>query len=784
EMTYRNTEDKEYNVVYGNVPVQRNYRTNIYGNLLTDQTGVIVEIKPAFEDDAADVDPYIRPWDGTMEQPAIDGNTVYIATGEQLAFFANAVNTNATFDNTQTRAEVEYAKANVVLTHDIDLNNLAWTPIVFNKGGKFDGQGHTIKNLYVNVESATGSAGLFDSAKYVKDVILENVNVTGHYRTGALVGNGLCARIENCHVKGGTVTSTVVGKDNANHVGGIVGYLSAENEAYVKGCSVENVTVKGYRDVGGIAGTANASGSNVAVVEKNTIKDVTVIADQTVEYVEYKAANAGAVVGRNNRGIDLSNNYTENVEVKVLANANSLAGILTSNAKNIEVTLAENVDLPISSLGQITGGSGEYKLGGVDTETITIDLNGKTLNITTTYWSNLGAKNDNALFTIKNGKMTSSQATGTWNSYDLTFSNCDYAFEDVVFEKAVAFDNAGKKVSMKNVTINETHDYYAMWITATGQTVNVEGLTINSLGRGIKIDEQYVGTPAKVTLNVKDSKIKSAKKAAIVVKSVAGAEINVEDLDITEAAADTKFAVWVDEDAAAYAEKVVVNGAYCKVEGSADAVASTETELKAALENGGTVILDSDFTIDQSLSNGYGKTGINMTNGGTLDGNGNELGAPKSTGTWDSAINTSGGTIKNIKITKGFRGIFIKIDENHNEKLYLDNVTIDGTTYTISCDSGNGLGLEAKDSTFKGWTSFAGTLGEAKFVDCYFGYGSGYSFCRPYAPTEFVGCEFEKGFRIDPRANISFENCTLDGVAITAENVATLVSDVAKVTIK
>ena len=215
-----------------------------------------------------------------------------------------------------------------------------------------------------------------------------------------------------------------------------------------------------------------------------------------------------------------------------------------------------------------------------------------------------------------------------------------------------------------------------------------------------------------------------------------------------------------------------------------DQIAYSEAGLKEALDNGGTVVLANPFTIDQSESNGYGKTGINMTNGGTLDGNGNELGAPGSTGTWDSAINTSGGTIKNIKVTKGFRGIFIKKDNNHNEKLYLDNVTINGTTYTISCDSGNGLGLEATNSTFKGWTSYAGTLGNAKFTDCYFGYGNGYSYCRPYAPTEFVGCEFEAGLTLDPRADVTFENCTIDGVALTTDNLATLVTNTAKATIK
>ena len=250
----------------------------------------------------------------------------------------------------------------------------------------------------------------------------------------------------------------------------------------------------------------------------------------------------------------------------VVSNADEIAAALTADKANVGVVLANDIDLPISKLGQQTGGSGEYKLGGEQTENISIDLNGYKLNITTTYWSGIGAKNDNALFTIKNGTMTSSQSTGTWNSYDLTFANCNYVIEDVVFEKAIAFAATDKSASLKNVTINETHDYYAMWICAEGLNVTADKLTINSLGRGIKIDEQYIDALAKVTLTVKNSKFTTAKKAAIMVKSAAGAEINVENLDITGVAADTTNAVWVDEDAATYFDLVTVNGASKKQE--------------------------------------------------------------------------------------------------------------------------------------------------------------------------------------------------------------------------
>lgn len=268
----------------------------------------------------------------------------------------------------------------------------------------------------------------------------------------------------------------------------------------------------------------------------------------------------------------------------VVSTPEELAALLTSSKDEISVKLANDIDLPISSLGTMTGGSGEYKLGGENTQNIIIDLNDKNLNITTTYWSNLGAKNDNALFTIKNGTMTSSQPTGTWNSYDLCFSNCNYVIEDVEFEKAIAFGNANKSVSLKNVTINETHDYYAMWIEAVGQNVTIDGLTINSDGRGIKIDEEYVDAPAKVTLNISNATFNTAKKAAIVVKSAAGAEINASNLNIDAVAEDNYHAVWVDEDAAAYADKVVVNGALKAVEG-AFSIVTTTADFDAALSD-------------------------------------------------------------------------------------------------------------------------------------------------------------------------------------------------------
>ena len=217
----------------------------------------------------------------------------------------------------------------------------------------------------------------------------------------------------------------------------------------------------------------------------------------------------------------------------------------------------------------------------------------------------------------------------------------------------------------------------------------------------------------------------------------------------------------------------------------ATAVAETTADLNSALENGKNVALLNDIAVAKADagSNGYGATGISQVNGGVIDGNGNDI-SVNAWGTWDSAINTTGGTIKNINVTGGMRGIFVNHNSTNNSKVFLENVTIDGTVYTISCDQGTNQGLEAKNSTFNGWTSYAATIGAVKFDGCSFGEGQGYAYCRPYAATEFVNCDFAAGYAIDNVAAVTFENCTFDGVALTAANLADLVSKPANATLK
>ena len=314
---------------YGNVPLKQNFRTNILGQLLTKSTEIEVEILPGFG--IPDIEDYEEVAPGLC---LINGNTYLITSLDGLKSFA-------TFADSVTRSTINFKGKTVELAVDIDLENNPWTPI--NKfDGTFDGQGHTIKNVKI-VAEGKAYAGFFANAQgTIKNLTLENVDIKGHYKAGAIVGNGLCSRINNCHVKNAYIKITPLNEDDGNHAGGIVGYLSAESEAYVTNCSVTDANIIAYRDCGGIAGTTTGETCS-PVVKNNSLKDVYIVANQLDPYCDAtKNANVGEVVGRNSKNIDLTDNTCDNVHADVLKK-NAEGNIKISNIAGVSY-FAELVD--------------------------------------------------------------------------------------------------------------------------------------------------------------------------------------------------------------------------------------------------------------------------------------------------------------------------------------------------------------------------------------------------------------------------------------------------------
>ncbi len=180
-------------------------------------------------------------------EPAKDENGVYqIGTADELRWFADKVNSG------------EY-DLNAKLTADIDLENKPWTPIGNNPWiyllsandrpgeftGTFDGDGHVVKNLYINIDNADDNTG----------------NKQGLF--GLVTGKAV---IKNLGVTG-SVTTT------GKRAGGIAGYLWG-SPAKIENCfSAVDVTAHSY--AGGIAGGGQST-STVKITNCYNTGDITV----------------------------------------------------------------------------------------------------------------------------------------------------------------------------------------------------------------------------------------------------------------------------------------------------------------------------------------------------------------------------------------------------------------------------------------------------------------------------------------------------------------------------
>lgn len=168
---------------------------------------------------------------------------------------------------------------NITLTADIDLKGIDWTPIGKddNKAytGTFDGNGKTITGLTVNqTRNYVGLIGCIGSDGTVKNVKLENVNITGDgYFVGGVAGTNY-GTIENCSVDG-TLTN------NRHYLGGVVG----NNYGSIIGCSSSGTITGTSPNVGGIGGQS-VGGTIMACYSVANIKG---------------RSSSGGVLGQTNR---------------------------------------------------------------------------------------------------------------------------------------------------------------------------------------------------------------------------------------------------------------------------------------------------------------------------------------------------------------------------------------------------------------------------------------------------------------------------------------------------
>ncbi len=279
-------------MVFSQVPVQRNYRTNIYGDLLTNPAKWEVIIDEHYAGSDINLNLADKIADGAYFNEA--DKTYKVTSKEGFKWVAE----NKTIQGGET----------FELAGDIDFEGEIVTPLKVEFNGEkritIDGKGHTIKNLQFKGDKASIIAGALVGD--LKNLNVENITSPGDYGDGfdnrikkrfCGVIDNIYGNIENVHVKNITLHSA------EGRIGAIVGIHNSGN---MTDCSVENVTIHAAWSVGGVAGAINET--NNRIYRNVRVKNVTISTAPAYwgNYANYKGAMVGDVYATGVEFIDCS----------------------------------------------------------------------------------------------------------------------------------------------------------------------------------------------------------------------------------------------------------------------------------------------------------------------------------------------------------------------------------------------------------------------------------------------------------------------------------------------
>ena len=258
-LTVKDEKGAEVNTVtVANCPVQRNYRTNIFGDLFTLQGKFNIEINPIYNGE------FILPekvWDGvTIKEPTVDGETVYITTPEEFAWLNGQNLTEKPVRIIELNADINMgnhpSNARALDSYSNPMREL-----------RFKGNNHTIKGLAEPLFASTWAGG---AKVYISDltidessIVVDKDDTNGSVGVGAFIGWPQASSVidlTNCHVKNSTI-------EGGHWTGGLfgiaAGYAGGDGpvfeEVTVTNCSVEKCTIQGKGSAGAFMGHGAAN---------------------------------------------------------------------------------------------------------------------------------------------------------------------------------------------------------------------------------------------------------------------------------------------------------------------------------------------------------------------------------------------------------------------------------------------------------------------------------------------------------------------------------------------
>ena len=210
---------------------------------------------------------------------------------------------------------------------------------------------------------------------------------------------------------------------------------------------------------------------------------------------------------------------------------------------------------------------------------------------------------------------------------------------------------------------------------------------------------------------------------------------------------------------------------------------TTEELLAAALEENGRVIIAGDMTVTKGV----------LVNDNFVEGGGYTLTAP----VYDEEdINTSAalfitkGTIENVTIKGGYRGIGTTSEHRASGEIRIKNVDLDGENCGLYIGHGTSQGPLYVDNSNLGSQTVFNKVTSAQFTNCTFQWNESGSKgnLTAYTDVTISNCRFEnlvqadgtvKKYTIAFGSNVdgftmTLENCYVGDTLITQDNISTL----------
>ena len=297
-------------------------------------------------------------WGGFKTVIATKGTDGYyeIDTPEKLAWFSCEI----------TKTNTASQKTNAKLMQSIDLQGKLFIPISAGKGtpsfgGIFDGQGFTIKNLFIDASEIVKSTNGGD-AKYAQNI-------------------GLFAALKGGTIKNVTLTNVEIyaassagdagtnGADNPISVGAVAGYLESGT---ITGCAVSGKieTSGNVNRVGGVAGNVWAA------TISDCISEADVIATGNNTHV-------GGILGAVRKDGDVTINSCVYAGETLFSDNGSVGAVVGNYEKNKNITtndLYYSADYPAVGTGLGSRPFNSTQVDDLNTEDVICELNGGTWN--------------------------------------------------------------------------------------------------------------------------------------------------------------------------------------------------------------------------------------------------------------------------------------------------------------------------------------------------------------------------------------------------------------------